>query len=78
MKIISITGPAPSYTAHIEGHPILAAGRLADMQGSLGELLAGIQGKVVYQRPSWLGHSTPVTLADSRPARGYLGGPWAR
>lgn len=41
MKIITVTGPAPGYTAHTEGRPIFTADRLSDMRGPLGELLAG-------------------------------------
>lgn len=77
MKIITITGPAPGYTAHEEGRPILAADRLAHMRAFLCERLDGIQGKIVYQRPSWPGRTSPVTLLDSRPQRGYVGGHWS-
>lgn len=77
MKIITIIGPAPGYTAHEQGHAIAASARLADLRTPLLAQLRGSRGKIVYQRPSWPGRTSPVMLADSRPERGYLGGPWA-
>lgn len=78
MTIITITGPAPGYTAHEQGHAIASSARLVDLRAPLLERLRGNRGKIVYQRPSWPGRTSPVTLADSRPYRGYLGGPWVR
>jgi hypothetical protein len=78
MKIITITGPAPGYTAHEQGHAIGASARLIDLRAALFERLRGSRGKIVYLRPSWPGRTSSVVLADSRPERGYLGGPWVR
>lgn len=80
MKIITITitGPAPGYTAQEQGHAIAASARLVDLRAPLLERLRGNRGKIVYQRPSWPGRTSPVSLADSRPERGYLGGRWVQ
>lgn len=78
MKIITITGPAPGYTAHEQGHAIASSARLVDLRAPLLERLRGSRGKIVYQRPSWLGRTSPVVLADSRPERGYFGAPWVK
>ncbi|WPQ35131.1 hypothetical protein [Achromobacter xylosoxidans] len=78
MKIITITGPAPGYTAHEQGHAIASSARLVDLRDPLLERLRGSRGKIVYQRPSWPDRTSPVVLADSRPVRGYLGGAWVQ
>lgn len=78
MKIITITGPAPGYTAHEQGHAVATSERLVDLRATLLERLRGSRGKIVYQRPSWPGRTSAMTLADSRPERGYLGGPWTK
>ncbi len=78
MKIITITGPAPGYTAHEQGRPIAASERLADLRAPLLAMLRDSPRKIVYQRPSWPGRTSPVTLLDCRPGRGYVGGPWDR
>lgn len=78
MKIITIAGPAPDYTAHEQGHAVATSARLADLRAPLLERLRGSRGKIVYRRSSWPRCTSLVTLADSRPERGYLGGPWAK
>ncbi|WP_202730539.1 hypothetical protein [Achromobacter xylosoxidans] len=78
MKTITITGPAPGYTARAEGHAIATSARLADLRAPLLDRLRGSRGKIVYLRPSWPGSTSSVVLADSRPERGYVGGPWVR
>lgn len=78
MKTITITGPAPGYTAHEQGRPIAASARLTDLRVPLLAMLRGSRGKIVYQRPSWPGRTSPVTLLDWRPGRDYVGAPWDR
>lgn len=78
MMIITIRNEQAGYVAHTHDGNIAGRGRrLADIKLVLVPVVDGIHGKIIYQRPSQPGITSPVTLFDCRPRMNFRGGAWA-